>query len=101
MLDAERLECNIAPVELPANQIQLRISTSPSCDVVSLDGDVVVDRTVLAHVQVLRRLSSGILDYFDSSPFVRPKSGTLLSIEVKGTCSDKKTITDAAQCRVP
>jgi hypothetical protein len=101
MLSAERLDCNVAPVALPANQIQLRISTSPSCDVLNLDGNVLADRIVLAPVHIERRLNSGILDHFDSSPFVRPKSDTLLSVEVKGTCSDGKSVTGAAQCRVP
>lgn len=100
-LATERLECNIAPTEPPANQIQLRISAQPTCDVLVLDGEVLVDQLVLTHAHVHRRLNSGVWDYFDTPPFVRPASGTLLTVEVKGTCSDNAAVTAAAQCRVP
>jgi hypothetical protein len=95
------VECDIAPTLPGPNQIQLRFTVTARCDVDRAEADVLLDKFSLAHDPVKRQLFEGVADSFDSSPFPRPVSGTLLTAELKGTCKGGKRIAGADQCRVP
>jgi hypothetical protein len=96
-----KLTCDIAPTLEAANQIRLRLTFDPRCDVKHARTDVLFDKVVLTHDVIERRFFSGVADSFDSSPFARPRTGDRLTVELKGDCTDDTKSAASDQCEVP
>ena len=100
-LETATLICDVAPTQPGPNQIQLRFTVVSPCDFERAEADVRLDNIVLAHDTVTRQLFAGVGDSFDSSAFSRPAPGTLLTAELRATCSKGgKHLTASDQCRI-